>query len=67
MNCCKSKEEEEDEKSEPDEVFDRSKIYFDVNGNLIYNPEAFPFEREYELRQLLELDPGDPKVIKDCS
>ena len=61
MNCCKRKENE-DEESYSDQVFDRSKIYFDVNGNLIYNPEAFPFEREYEMRQLLEIDPGDPKV-----
>ena len=53
-------EEEEDEDESP--VYDTSKIYFDENGNLRYDPKIEPFDRKKEFLTILSINPGDPKV-----
>jgi hypothetical protein len=56
MFCCESKAEPE----EP--VYDTNKIFFDEYGNIRYDQGRAAFNRETELRAILELDPGDDSI-----
>eukprot|EP01038_Epipyxis_sp_PR26KG_P017819 gene17819-24880_t len=52
MGSSKSKSKEEEE----DSIYDRTKIFWDVNGNLIYDPNAGKVDKETQIRKIMEVD-----------
>jgi hypothetical protein len=60
---CFSRKKDDKLEEEESPVFDTSKIYFDEQGNLRYDPHIHSFDRKFELQSILELDPGDEKVM----